>query len=553
MSIAPAEKEIARFLANERPEVLCFKGKWGVGKTYAWNTFLKEAKERNGIALRRYSYVSLFGLGSIDQLKLSIVENTTARERIGDAVTLESILANPLEAVGRWRRLLTQLQIAPLPGAKEIAAAIQSSSFLSVRDQIVCLDDLERKGDALKIKDVLGLVSFLKEDRRCKVAVILNDGAFAEMEKEDFERFFEKTIDSHVDFAPTPQECARIALPGDCQLHATMRTCCEELQICNIRVVKRIERLGLVLGETLSVCDARVLDEAYRVLTLIGWSLYEEAAAPIEFIAERHRRRVMAVRGEEPSEAEKKWGVMLDAYKFHYFSEFDKLLREGVERGYFDVDRLKEEAATLEARYAAQELESEYHAAWRIYHDSFDDNEAELVEKMYQSFKEGCNHIDAMNANSTITLMRELGHDDKADELVKYFVENVEDDRVFDRSRWFSEKDVSDPALLDAIAKRRSKVEDARKPLDVLTAVAKRQGWNREDVKLLSELTSEDYYKMFKEVKGEELDVIVRMALSFGQGEREQGIATMAREALVKIGQESKLNERRVGKFGIKT
>jgi hypothetical protein len=551
MAITPAEKEIARFLDSKAAEVLCFKGKWGVGKTYAWNTFLKQAKDRNGVALPRYSYVSLFGLASIDQLKLSIVENTISRERIGEAVTLESIMANPLEAVGRWRRLLTQLQIAPIPGAKEIAAAIQSSSFLAVRDQIVCLDDLERKSDPLKIKDVLGLVSFLKEDRRCKVAIILNDGAFAETEKDDFGRFFEKTIESHVEFAPTPLECALIALPTDAQLHATMRSCCEALQISNIRVVKRIERLALVLRDALSGRDPRVLAEAYKVLTLIGWSTYEEGAAPIDFIAERHKRQVMALK-EEPSEKETRWGVLLDGYKFQYFSEFDKTLKEGVVRGYFDIDRLKEEAMTLERRYAAEDRRTEYHNAWRIYHDSFDDNEADLVETMCRSFKTAYRHIDAMNANSTFTLLRELGHDDKADELITFYVENVENDQVFDRSRWFSEKDVTDQAFLEAIARRRSKAKDTREPLDVLTAVAKREGWNREDAKLLSELTADDYYNMFKATRSEELGDIVRMALSFGQGEREQKIAALAKEALVKIGQESKLNRRRVAKFGIR-
>ena len=215
-------------------------------------------------------------------------------------------MPNPMQAVGHWRRALTYIQIAPIPGAKEIAAVVQSSSFLSVRNQIICLDDLERKSDGLKIKDVLGLVSLLKEDRRCKVAIILNDGAFETAEKEDFERFFEKTIDSHVEFSPTPQECAEIALPDASDLHATMRRCCERLQISNIRVVKRIERLALVLREALVECDARVLEEAYKTLTLIGWSMYAEGAAPLEFIAERRTKQLRALNAQ-PSEDEMRW------------------------------------------------------------------------------------------------------------------------------------------------------------------------------------------------------------------------------------------------------
>src|SRR5947209_4990449 len=89
MSIIPARREIERFLRSATPEVLCFKGKWGVGKTYAWNEFLKRAKAEQGIALKRYAYVSLFGIGTIEQLKMSTVENTIEREKIGEHLTLD--------------------------------------------------------------------------------------------------------------------------------------------------------------------------------------------------------------------------------------------------------------------------------------------------------------------------------------------------------------------------------------------------------------------------------------------------------------------------------
>ena len=297
--------------------------------------------------------------------------------------------------------------------------------------------------------------------------------------------------------------------------------------------------------------DARVLDEAYKTLTVLGWSNYSEGAAPFDFIAERTTKQLRALK-EEPTGDEKKWGALLDAYDFLYFSEFDTILRDGVQRGYFDIDRLKAEAEKLGTSYKAQELRSEYSKAWRLYHNSFAHNDAELVQSMYDSFKAGFRQLSPQNTNSTVTLFRELGHDAKADELIKLYVENVESDEVFDKSRWFSDKDVTDPAFLEAIDARPAKVVDKREPLEVLSHIAETQSWNREDVKRLSELTSADYYKMFKAINDEKLSGIVRMALSFDHGESEKKIATAVRDALVKIGQESSLNKRRVGKFGIK-
>ncbi|MFT5036695.1 MAG: Cdc6-like AAA superfamily ATPase [Candidatus Azotimanducaceae bacterium] len=60
MSVKVIHEEIERFIKSPEPEVLCIKGRWGVGKTFAWNKFINEAASES--ALRHYSYVSLFGL-----------------------------------------------------------------------------------------------------------------------------------------------------------------------------------------------------------------------------------------------------------------------------------------------------------------------------------------------------------------------------------------------------------------------------------------------------------------------------------------------------------
>jgi hypothetical protein len=197
VSIDVIAREIARFLRSTDPEVLCLKGKWGVGKTFAWQRYILNAKSKGEIGLERYAFVSLYGVSSVDQLRLSIVENTIKREQIGQEIDLQSMLTDPFSsAQGVGRKLLSK--IGYVPWGKDLAALIQLSSFLTVRKQVICLDDLERKGDALKIKEVLGLASFLKEQRDCKVVLILNDGAFEPGEQGDFETFSEKTVDSHV-------------------------------------------------------------------------------------------------------------------------------------------------------------------------------------------------------------------------------------------------------------------------------------------------------------------------------------------------------------------
>lgn len=88
MTINLVSNEIRRFLCSSTPEVLCIKGPWGVGKTYSWHHFLSEAIAKNEVALDFVSYVSLFGLNSLDEVKQTIFANTKAHSEQNPASTV---------------------------------------------------------------------------------------------------------------------------------------------------------------------------------------------------------------------------------------------------------------------------------------------------------------------------------------------------------------------------------------------------------------------------------------------------------------------------------
>jgi len=177
MSVTIVADEVKRFLATETPEVLCISGHWGVGKTFAWNHFLAQAKSASNIALERYAYASLFGQNSLDDVKAEIFETTVTGDLIGKPATFKSLDASlaTLEAGGR--RIWQLARQIPIVGEHVGGAA--RMTFFAVRNQIVCLDDLERAGSDLELNDILGLASFLKEQRKCKVVLLLNQDALA--------------------------------------------------------------------------------------------------------------------------------------------------------------------------------------------------------------------------------------------------------------------------------------------------------------------------------------------------------------------------------------
>ncbi|XCN84571.1 P-loop NTPase fold protein [Klebsiella pneumoniae] len=71
MSLEFIKEQLSDFISSTEPEVMAIQGEWGIGKTYTWNTFLKDNKDK--VAFNRYSYVSLFGINSLDSLKYSIL------------------------------------------------------------------------------------------------------------------------------------------------------------------------------------------------------------------------------------------------------------------------------------------------------------------------------------------------------------------------------------------------------------------------------------------------------------------------------------------------
>src|SRR5664279_3979894 len=95
--LSPTEmivRELERFLESEEPEVICIRGRWDVGKTYAWNEALKAVIAKKKLGLRVYSPVSLFGLTNLSDLKYSIFLNRQEGAGIANTSALGSLAAN---------------------------------------------------------------------------------------------------------------------------------------------------------------------------------------------------------------------------------------------------------------------------------------------------------------------------------------------------------------------------------------------------------------------------------------------------------------------------
>lgn len=548
MSTELIGREIARFLGSSEPEVLCLRGAWGVGKTFLWNKLLLEARDAQKIALPRYAYVSLFGTQSLDELKASVVTATDPIEYIGQPAEPDEAIKRKIPRASTTMRLLPYLGLLPLIGT-ELAKVAQSLSFYAVREQLVCLDDLERKSDSLRLKDVLGLATNLRDQQKCKVIIVLNDSAFSKADSGDFNTYFEKAIDSHVSFEPTALECATIALKNE-PLDRLVSIYAVKLNISNIRVLMKIRRLALLMMDACGNCSEAVREAAVKSLTLAAFSRNISGAPTLDFL----KRWTRFHRIDEQSPAEHRgWHQLLEQYEFTRFTKLDQLLADAVARGYFDDDELRNEVRQLDQQVERAGLEADFDAAWQRYHNSFNDDAEQLTAELVSSYRANVSQISPRNANATVSLLRRLGKDAEVEALIRHYTQNRED-AVFDYNQLFGDDDLSEPSFAAAFNERASAIKDDRAPRDILREIAETQGWGRADVTALSNVTADEYVIIFKSFAGDPVtSQIVRTALMLADSQTPE--TTRMRAAVVGalrlIAGESALNRERVAKFGV--
>lgn len=323
MSLNVAKEQIERFLNTDFPEVMAVKGAWGVGKTYTWNKLLNEANEDKKIRYDKYSYISLFGINSLESLKYAVFEQTINTTLIGKPPSLETFKSNAdtlLTSLGK--KSFQYFQSAPL--VKNFAPAIQSASFLSVNKTIICIDDFERKSEKISLRDVLGLVLLLKEQRGCKIALIFNDEKMGEDNAEEYRRFREKVIDFEIEFKPTPKECIAIALPGKDEITSKLSDLIERLGISNIRVIKKIERVAKIIAPLLARYEKEVLDQALHTLCLYSYCFYssDRSVPDYEYVLNIGYALFGFDDNEEKSDEEKEWNSLLREYGYNHADEF---------------------------------------------------------------------------------------------------------------------------------------------------------------------------------------------------------------------------------------
>lgn len=556
MTTALLRSEIHRFLSDTAPEVICVRGRWGVGKTYAWLKYLGEVQSEQKLKLSQYSYVSLFGVNSLNDLRYSVFESTVTADQYLEGPnikTLEKLLFKGMDWGRKTRPFLDA--IGGALGSKDAGSAIARASFLLVRNQLVCFDDLERAGDGLKQRDILGLASFLKEQRQCKVVLLLNAEQINKEEVADFDRQLEKVVDISLLFDPTPAEAAAIALGDTGSLSKMLRPLVEKLQIVNIRTIKKIERMANLLHGRLERFGTAVVEQAISTLVLGAWSVLERGRGPsIDFLRKYNTISfgVRAISGKL-TEEEDGWHKLLQDYGYGTTDDLDTVILDGVSRGTFDEASLFEPARQLQLVLAEQTRENRFSKAWDKFHGDLSLSDDEILDELQEGALENLKYISPLNLNGAVQLLRQVDRVRQADEIIERYVEYHTTD--WKRCNLYHNElldiDDADPVLVKSFADILSTFVDDRDPRDVLATMVNQRGWSPPDIKLLTEVDADAFVSIFEDLRGSQVRQTIEFLRMLGKQPEAVDVGATVEEALRRIARKSPLRAIRMRRYGI--
>jgi hypothetical protein len=418
-----------------------------------------------------------------------------------------------------------------------------------LRDMVICLDDFERT--EMKTEEVLGLISELKEERNCKVALVFNQSKLGHKESA-YRAYKEKVVDYEISYAPTVDEAIDLVFRPNFARRTRLVEHVRELDIRNIRILRKVrdalERVAPLAAEKHEEVGNQILAST----VLLCWCAYApEAGGPkIEEIS-HWNATLMTFRPEQQEPATLAWVQRLQRYGFTSVDELDLALARVIERGYVTDTGLEAQIAKADEAWRHRGQADELGAAWNRFHGTLVDDPEDFIATFYAVSRRTAALQRPAELNSGVALLRQLGRHDLADDLIGHFVDvHKETPDVFDLSRNDFADLITDSSLREAFEAAHAAHRRLPSLEDSLLFMSTNSGYNPEHLAALHAATVDDYERVFRTFSGTDLRNAIKWSLRWKDTEN-AAIGQRAREALIRLKNLSALNALRLSKFGV--
>ncbi|CDT74101.1 conserved hypothetical protein [Vibrio coralliirubri] len=574
MSVSLVKEQILDFLKSEEPQVLVIQGRWGVGKTHVWKDSIEESKAK--VPQKKYSYVSLFGLKSVDDIKRTVFENSTDPKVLGENNDLESIKKN-YKALGKQYGRKSSNIVKDLSGAganfvlkglgSSVDKVFDSVATALLTETLICFDDIERHSKSVSLRDFLGLVSFLKEQKKCKIVILLNEDSH---DLEEYQQYKEKVVDKQLHYEPSAEYCfdisTKLYTKANDDYLEQIKAVCERLDIRNIRVLKKIRmHIDTALSVTTDY-DEYIKEEIIQSIIILCWCHYchssdKDKIPSLTFVKKLNETYAdadtlaIAAMIEEEKEGQKTrsiiWKDKLNSLNYPSYDPIVQILLDSIEKGYIEKDNLVAICDAKQNEINIRNQATGLDAAWELYHGSFSDNANEVVDAFVKGMTEAAETSTLSQYSQGLSLLKTLKQDDKATEMIRLYISRNEKnrERLNVESSDFNFFGIEDQEFSDALTKAFEKSEQQETPEQILTRLSDKQSYDRKNVAQLAALSSDELKRLFLSFDGKELTQKIRACLMLAGSNEE--LMNNTKKALLEIGALSDLNKARLSKFNL--
>jgi hypothetical protein len=363
-------------------------------------------------------------------------------------------------------------------------------------------------------------------------------------------------------FEPTASESAEIGLNKGLPFYQDLKIHLHNLNVVNIRVIKKIEKFCIAAHEVLNRFDDKIQYQAFHTIALAGYSVMQPTEAPSLEYLKNFNKYGMGSKEEKAKKIgadaknETDYSQFLGNYGLRSIDEFDLVIFEGILRGYFDDEALTVQAEAITQRFAFDAMRAELRKPWDLYHGSYENNAKEVGDALYQVSFKNLKALTSSDLDSTIRVLKSLKFTSNAKKLLKAFMDFERDDeRMWDLENSAFGDRISDLDVRNAFAAKLASLEKPQNLKAVLEQMAGKNGFHKRDISYLATLRVSDFVKCFLEERGESLHSIIGAALSFqniGNADDEmKKITKNVRPALQQIAKKSSINALRMARYGI--
>lgn len=552
MSVEITKAVLKNFLGDADTNVLALTGAWGTGKTYAWREALLAHKDN--IKFKHYCYVSLFGINSMAELRMSLFTKSVAVKTLGQKLDFGTINEHWGSIAKDWLKGQYERfepMMKSLPHGSSVSLGLEALAPSAVRDTLVCFDDFERQ-NTIKAEDVLGLITELSEERGCKVALIFNAEKLDA--RDAYRAYREKAIDFEVLYAPTVQEAFDLVFDASSPKRDLVLRHVVDLGITNVRILRKLQQLIMRIMSATEAMHSNVIEASIATTVLLCWCAYapDVSKPKIEEIEKWNKSLISFKKDADQDSLTLAWVQRLRAYGFTHVDDLDLAIARVVECGYLEGTGFFEVAKKLDEDLRSAERSLPFTSVWRRFHDSFSDDQETFIAELHDAALQAIAQISSGDLNGTVRLLRELQQDDLADGLIDRFVEaNKEKTKIFDLKEHPFGGSIDDTKLRAKFETVHSELTPLPGLEEAVTFMAKNSGYNPEHLEAMKVASVDEYEAMFlKQHKDVHLSSLVKWTLRWADSEHAE-ITAKAKEALERIKATSLLNTIRVSRYGV--